>query len=352
MPRTPHISLEDLIALNDEMAALTRLGIPLKTGITGISGNFAGSLGKVATELQQRIERGEQLDEALQHTAVPDFYRALVQAGLQAGRLPSALESVSSSLRRVLAMRRVMNIAFIYPLIVLATGVAVFVLLAWHWAPAVDEVRRVLKMSTDGWVQTMIWAGDYVAVWLSMLVLLVAMAWYIWWRRTGRVISWNSTTAARPWLGIPSLAMLRHRGRMATFSELLSLMVRQDVPLHQALPLSAAATGDQVLTVAAEQVARELSAGENLRMSQLPSVFPPLVGWLLVGGANQSQLVRGLQHLSTVYSRRAQRQMVWMTLYLPILITATVGGLIVVLEVLAVWIPWLRLLGELAEPVV
>ena len=350
MPSPQHISIDDLIALNDEIAALTRLGVPLQTGITGISGDFAGSLQKITSELQQRIERGEQLDEALQHTAVPDFYRALVQAGLRAGRLSSALEGVSSSLRRVATMRRVINIAFIYPMIIVVTGVSVFVLLSWYWAPAVDELRRVVHLRTDLWVQAMASAGNFVAIWLLALVLLVGVSWYLWSRWTKNALSLVSTTAGRPWFGIPTLAMLRHCGRMATFSELLSLMIRQDVPLQRALPLSAAATGDQVLANAAEQVARDLAAGETLRISQLPPVFPPLVGWLLVGGANQSQLVRGLQHLAAVYSRRAQRQVAWMTLYLPILITAVVGGLIVVLEILAVWLPWLRLLGDLAAP--
>jgi len=352
MSASQQISTEDLIALNDEIAALTRLGVPLQVGIAGMSGDFAGKLGKVSSELQERLERGEELDEALGHVSVPDFYRALVQAGMRSGRLFSALEGISSSLRRVAEIRRVIHIALIYPFIILVTGVVVFVMLCWYWAPVLNEMRRVCHMQEDHWLQTMIGAGNSVAVWLCALVCLVGGSWYLWSRWSRRALSWASTTGKRSRFGIPTLGMLRHRGRMATFSELLSLMIRQDVPLERALPLCAAATGDQQLSEAAEQVAHDLSAGETLQISQLPPVFPPLIGWLLVGGANQSQLVRGLQHLAVVYSERAKRQVVWMTLYLPVILTAVLGGFILLLEVLVVWLPWIRLLDDLTIPMI
>ena len=88
------VTLDDLIALNDEMLALVRAGVPLGQGLADVGHDVRGSLARVTATLATRVERGESLPQALAASGglFPPLYRAIVEAGIKSGRLPAALE--------------------------------------------------------------------------------------------------------------------------------------------------------------------------------------------------------------------------------------------------------------------
>ena len=78
------ISLDQLIALNDEIAALVRAGIPLELGLKHIGGDMPGRPGTLAATLSAEMERGQTLVEVLRRhpESFPPIYRAVVTAGV------------------------------------------------------------------------------------------------------------------------------------------------------------------------------------------------------------------------------------------------------------------------------
>src|SRR5436305_15337361 len=99
---TDAISLEDLIALNDEIAALVRAGAPLEQGLSLAGEDLPRGLRHIADDLAVRMRQGASLSAALAASdrRVPPLYRAIVEAGVRSGRLPAALESWSGIARR------------------------------------------------------------------------------------------------------------------------------------------------------------------------------------------------------------------------------------------------------------
>ena len=85
------MTLDDLIALNDEIAALVRAGVPLEAGLAELGGDLPGRLGRFAAGLAQRTARGESLAQAITGDAgqLPPAYRAVVEAAcVRAGCRP------------------------------------------------------------------------------------------------------------------------------------------------------------------------------------------------------------------------------------------------------------------------
>ena len=103
------ISLGHLIALNDEMAALTRAGLPLERGLRDVGRDLSGGLSAAMLRLSARMDQGEGLSEALaaDKEGFPPVYRAVVEAGIRAGRLPAALESLAGFVRSYDDARRI-----------------------------------------------------------------------------------------------------------------------------------------------------------------------------------------------------------------------------------------------------
>src|SRR5436309_2247221 len=102
------LSLDHLIALNDEIAALARAGLPLERGLREVGRDLSGNLSAVMKRLSGRMEQGASLSEALatERDHFPPVYLAVVEAGLRAGRLPSALESLAGFVRNYAEARR------------------------------------------------------------------------------------------------------------------------------------------------------------------------------------------------------------------------------------------------------
>jgi general secretion pathway protein F len=93
------ISLDDLVALNEEMAALVRAGVPLDAGMADLGYDLPGKLGGLASQIGERLNRGESLPQILadDSRALPTVWRAVVESGLRSGDLPAALESMATT---------------------------------------------------------------------------------------------------------------------------------------------------------------------------------------------------------------------------------------------------------------
>ena len=57
--------VEELIAFNDEVASLARVGVPLELGLTALGRDTESALGRINATVTSRISRGESLADAL-----------------------------------------------------------------------------------------------------------------------------------------------------------------------------------------------------------------------------------------------------------------------------------------------
>ena len=122
------ISIDELAALNDEIAALVRAGVPLDRGLLGAGADLHGRLRGITTALGRRLSRGESLPDALEaeKSAIPPLYRAVVEAGARSGRLPAALEALSRFVRSYSEARAAIGVALWYPILVLSLAYFLF----------------------------------------------------------------------------------------------------------------------------------------------------------------------------------------------------------------------------------
>src|SRR5689334_15506248 len=131
------IALDQLLTLNEEIAALVRAGSPLDRGLLEAGRDVRGRLGRIAGVLGRRLNRGEGLAEALEaeKRSIPPLYRAVVEVGARSGRLAAALEGMARYLRGVGDVRRAIGLALWYPMLVVCLAYGLFVGLVYLVVP-------------------------------------------------------------------------------------------------------------------------------------------------------------------------------------------------------------------------
>ena len=349
---TVGVSLDDLIALNDEIVALARAGVPLQIGLAELGRDLPGRLGRMARDVARRLDAGENLAQIFsdRRESIPRLYGALIEAGLRSGSLSVALEGLSVSARRIAELRRVVGLALLYPVIVFVVAYWLFWLTASRLGPTLLETYGEIGVAPGSMLKCLLALFENAQVWGAWLPLVVLAPVVLWWIQSGRALLVQPNWSA-PLLGwLPSVGRLLRYGRFATFAEVLALLVQRHIPLPKALLLAAEACGDRQLCHTAQQLAERIERGETGEVHQQSSrTFPPLLGWLVASGRQHAGLRTALQYTADTYHRRALRQVDWLRIYLPILLTVGIGGAVTLLYALTVLAPWYALLNQIAE---
>jgi general secretion pathway protein F len=331
------VGLNDLIALNDEIVALVRAGVPLGRGLAGAGGELEGRLGGLAGRIGGRIDGGASLVEALEaeDEAIPPMYRAVIEAGVRAGRLPAALEGLATFARSVAELRSSFGLALIYPLLVLLVGHLMFIGVAVGLAPRLVETFDSMGLAVPAALRWLAGLGEWAAWWGPAPLVALLLAWLAWfWGGRARVLDPGRFGAGLGW--IPWLREMRNNARAAMFAQLLALLLESRVPLPEALELAGNASG-----TARSRRGRAGSATE-------PGDLPPVLAWVLRTGVEQGGLVPALRRAADNYGRRAINRADLVRNLLPALLMVNIGGGAAILYALLLYVPFTELLKELA----
>jgi general secretion pathway protein F len=342
---THGITLDQLVDLNAEIAALARAGVPMGPALRDLGRDLPGRLGSITKELGRRLEKGDTLADVVARSddLLPPVYRAVVMAGIRSGRLPVALEGLSTAARRFSELHRLVGVSLLYPLLVLGFAYCLFVWTTVVWAPSVvDGFREFGGKAT--WLGALVAVGNAAKWWAPWLPVAFLVLLFFGWRRSGSCATGYGVAGRL--LGI---ARVLRTTSLATFADVLRLLVEQDVTLDEAVVLAADASGDPRLAKAAREMADRIQRGEKGSGEPVSAGgFPPMLAWLIETCRRPSQLAGTLRMYADSYHAEALRAGQWATVYLPILLAAGVGGCTVALLAVGTLGPWFELLYEMA----
>lgn len=339
------------MALNDEIAALVRAGVPLEQGLRLFAAELDGRPGTLAARIAQRLEQGQSLVDVLADPAlgIPPLYRTVVEAGIRSGRLATALESIARSARALSESRRMLTAAMIYPLLLLLVAWISFVWFAVRIAPTLAQGMHEFGAIGQGLLTWLARLGSAAGYWGPAVPLGTILLAGVWWQRSVRA-TLVQPPAARILIGwLPWLGRMLRSLRVAAFAEILGMLLDNEVPLDQAVTLAAQSAADPRMIRSANSLAAAIRRGQPFGddATWVGTDCPPMVRWLLVAGHERGALLESLRLAAYSYRRRALRQAELARLYAPVALTLVVGGSVTLFHGLAVFGPWVSLLHAL-----
>ena len=363
------VRLEELLALNEEIGALIRAGVPLDLGLRqygtlsqpGIPSEYqernaiSGALGRLSNRLADRISAGDTLQAAIEHEGdhLPGIYRAVVEAGIRAGRLPEALESLSVVARVLLKLHRQVIAALVYPAIVLALVWLMLLGFSEYMIPRLLHTWEFLRLDSGPAIRTLATIRETMPYW-GIGAPVLAVAAFVWLRVAG---SRNSETPAGrlvesrlhrfDW--IPGVV---DNYDNATFLKIMALLVEHETPLHEAMVLAGYSTGNRKIIRDSTEIAQRLESGDSLRESLKSATrLPKFLRWMLRSGEENGKLNETLKLAADVYEKRASRRAELLRVVLPVVLTVFVACSVTLLYGVILFAPIRELYDRLGDPV-
>lgn len=353
-------SFSDLLVLNAEIAALVRAGIPLELGLRRLSQTLPGRLGTQAERLAVRLESGQSLVAALQaeELTVSPLYTAVIEAAVEADRLPEALDGLVKFGRMAQEARRQISLALMYPTIVAVMGYGLFILFMTVLLP--ERVAHGDPFSPlRAWAEPIVFmVRDTALWWIPGIPLAIWCGLQLashWGRHRSDgdfVMAEAGPTSLNVGFWIPGVPELYQDMDRANSTHLMSLLLQHGVPLPRALALASRATGSHELSAAYERLSTAVSSGRSLS-AEVPYErrLPPIIAQLLRAGALDRDLPEALERASEIFQRRVIRRAAWLRTTLAPAFAVIIGGGTTFLFVLIFVLPLKWIFDELLQRV-
>jgi general secretion pathway protein F len=290
-------------------------------------------------QVRSKVAEGHTLAHALNQfpRAFGEMYRAMVNAGEEAGQLAPVLEQLAHYTETRQHTAQKLQMALIYPFVLIAVAVAVVSALMIFVVPELVSIFAHSKKSLPPLTVGLIWVSDFMRAYaLYCLILLVAAVMLS--RRLlqhpGRRKRWHQFL-----LRVPGLRGVLVALDSARFASTLSILMASGVPLIQALRIAGAVMTNLVLREASASVSVAVQEGASLsRALSQEAFFPPMMVHMVASGEASGDLETMLERSALNQERELEMTLgTIMGLFEPAMVVF-MGGLVLTI-VLAILLP-------------
>ncbi|NOY41095.1 MAG: hypothetical protein GXP26_04570 [Planctomycetes bacterium] len=334
------IALENVLALNEELAALAEAGIPSNLAPGASPDALAGVLEQINSSLSLRSNLGQTLVSATsENPELPSVYRSALEAGVRSDCLSATLDGISRQATAENELRSIVGRSLIPPLIVSMLAYVGFVVLCLNFSPTIEGMYTQVGQTPSRSASFLIAMRGWLPYWATIFPLLILGAVILWLRGWG---SWQRL--------VPGARRYTAAVRNANFARQLTLLVENGLSLEESLPVAAAVTGDKGLIAACATL---LEADAKNKTSAADSkallALPPILRWALTGNLGNQSLPEILRFAEKNYRHRAERRAATWRVALPATLGALLSGFVVLAYGLSLFGPFVQLLEDIAR---
>jgi len=341
------ISQREFLFFNQELKALLKAGLPVLASLDILIERRKNQVFKRALEdIRDRVRSGQSLSEgfAAQGDLFPKLYASSLASGERSGELPTMLSRFVDYSKTVLAIRRKVVSALVYPAILLCLCLCLVCLMFFYIIPKFKEFIDTLGGDLPLPTQILMATSTFLATnWMLVLLGTVAV--------TGVFLSWVRTAPGRLWLDnfkmkLPLVGSVIHDYAQTRFTRTLGTLVAGGIPLVNSLELSARAVSNTVferaLLLVAERVREGQALWESLEKTHLMSDIA--VEMVKVGestGALDEMLHSASEFTEEEIDHKLSRVVTLIEPMMLIFMAVVVGGML-----LAIYLPLIQTAGQ------
>lgn len=301
----PKLGYKDVALVTRQLASLVQSGLPLDEVLQATATQSRKPAVKsVLLQVRSRVMEGLSLAQAMAESpkTFDNLYRAMVRAGESAGFLGPVLEQLADYTERSQETRQKIQMAMIYPVILMCVSTAVVMGLMAFVVPKLTgmfaQSRQQLPFITELLIATSDFIVDYGVFVLAAIAGTVILSKHLL-KEPSRRLKWD-----RLMLKMPLFGDFTRTGEAARYANTLGLLAKSGVPLLEGLRIASQVVTNRVIQDASVAVAVSVQEGSSLnRALDQSGEFPPLLVQMAASGEVNGQLAEQLLHAANNQER-------------------------------------------------
>ena len=261
-------------------------------------------LQRILTEVADDLQAGSSISNALaKHPDVfSPFYTSMVRAGEEAGRLDKTFMYLADHLDRMYEVVSKARNALIYPAFVIATFIAVMILMLTLVIPRISDILIDSGQELPIYTKIVISISSFFTDFIGVILFLIAAAGFFIWRFSGTAVGKRALDELK--LGIPFIGDLYKKLYLSRISDNLATMLSSGISMIQALEITKDTLGNEVYEEIIEYTINEVKGGRSVSdaMSEFPEI-PGVMSQMAKVGEETGNLGPILGTLSKFYQR-------------------------------------------------
>ena len=337
------IGSSDLALLTRQLATLVQAALPVEEALRAVAAQTnKPRIRATLLAVRGRILEGHGLAAALAAypRAFPTIYRSMVAAG-ERGHLGVVLEQLADYTEQRQQSRQRIQLALLYPLILLVVASLIVGFLLGYVVPDVIDVFVDSGQALPWLTRALVATSNAVTHWGPWLLPLLVLSGVLLWRTLQRPenrLRWDTGL-----LKLPLFGLLLRDLDTARFASTLAILARSGVPLVEALRIAAQVVGNQCIKAGllqSELVVRE--GGSLTRALEQHTPLPPMLLHMVAAGEKSGELDAMLARAArNQETDLAARIALLVGLFEPFMLVLM--GVVVLLIVLAILLPIMSL---------
>ncbi len=334
------INVLDLAMLTRQLAALLQAGLPLEKALQSVAEqNEKPAVKRVLLAIRAKVREGHSFASGLADfpNVFPEIYHKTVEAGEASGHLDEILERLADYSENRHRIRQKTTLAMFYPALLTLTSIGIVVAMLAYVVPQLikvfDSAGRELPAMTQALIAVSGFLKEYWIALLLALILTVLLITALLRQPAIRAL-WH-----RLLLRMPLFGRLTRTLNTARFARTLSILTASNVPILDALRISAEVLANLPMRHAVEQATVKVREGASLSHSlQQAGYFPPMTLNLIASGEASGRLDTMLEQSANIQEREVESYInTLLGLFEPLLILL-MGGIVLVI-VLSLMLP-------------
>jgi type IV pilus assembly protein PilC len=296
---------QERLLFTKHLATMVKAGIPIAEAIdTLIEQTDAPYFRSVQKSVLDDINNGKSMADSLKKfpKVFDQFYISLVEIGEESGTLEENLEFLAQQLSKDYNLRKKIQGAMMYPLIVLAATLIMGGFISFYVLPKLVEFFKSFDVELPFTTKILIVFANLMKnygalIFVGLIVCIIGL----------RLVL-NSKSIKPHWhsliLKLPLLGPLLLNGQLARFSRNLGTLVKSGVPIVRGLEITSDTISNLRFKNDLMTISKSLSKGKNIGETMKKgkyTEFPPLVSRMIAIGEKTGKLDESLLYLSSFY---------------------------------------------------
>lgn len=297
------------IAFNQQLAHLTKAGLPVERGLRLIADDIhSGKLARTISQVAAELEAGTPLAQAFEkyQDKFPSLYGRLIDAGVRSGDLAGVLFSLGRHMDTEQRLRATLWRTLAYPLMVIVGLVLVMLFIAITVIPQIRSISEGFHLMLPGVTIALLAVGRAMPFVAAVLLGLIVIAPILW--ALLRLARQDRRAIELLVLPIPMVGSVLRFSLVARWLDAARIATDAGMDLPSAIALASDATGSPGLTRDGQAMIDAINVGKPLSGAHT-HVIPTTVPAAMEFAAGHHDLPTALATLSDMYVRQSEVRM-------------------------------------------